>query len=91
MKNGKRSAKAKPITVSYGRSKVGGRPPSPATMARLAQPACEKCRNLHFSARLKPYCAHGLDLNAATCEKFDDVSKNRVAIYGGITGFTKEE
>lgn len=68
-----------------------GRPPGEAARARLAAPACEKCRNLHVDVMgvrgPTPYCTFArTDFNAAACPDYDDVSRDKPRMVGGVSG-----
>lgn len=63
-----------------------GRPPGDRERARLAAPACEKCRHLAVNG-LAISCAREHDeFDAARCPDYDDVSRDRPRMVGGVSG-----
>jgi hypothetical protein len=62
-----------------------GRPPSAATLARLAAPCCEKCRHLTIGPRRGVGCGKG-HTTMALCSDYVDVSRPRAVLIGGISG-----
>lgn len=69
---------------TYGRSKPG-RPPA-NTEAERATPRCEKCRKLRVDAHGDCQCAAGREFTPRDCTEYDDISRQRIQIFGGLTG-----
>ena len=55
------------------------------TPEERATPRCEKCSHLRINEDKSAVCGHWKPLEPVGCEEFDDVSRERPFLAGGIT------